>query len=613
MILRNHLQLGLPRRVVVYYLFFCLAALCWLAVGVVLVTQSVISSRSENAVLSRIGQAAAAIEVDYVRHGAENFGDHISRLTADGRLAYCAIVSEEGQFLAHTSEDLVGKGAVPQRGTPMRWGNVEGVGFTDKRGRPMREYRVALKAKGQPIGTLHAGALEPGMWGTVRQSANLAPLAILAPLILIGTGAVVLSRQARPLALLEAELRRVSQLPIDKPTDPNPQKTHTAAALGWNRVVEDLQRARSTSGSEDAGAKLASLSQSNQSSADNIIWQQLPDGIATADPSGKIIRANCAMAALLGSGGDAASLEDANILHSLPVHDAQTDQSGLESLSDPAHLQRPVVCELSVGAAQTLRVARQPLRQQGGELQGHMWTVRDVTQQKLAEQMRDQFIDAATHELRTPLANIKAYAETLASMDEPDLESQKEFCNTINSEATRLARFVDDLLSISSMEAGSLSLDRQNVDTKRLLDEVVEKVRPLTRSKSLEFDVQLPAKMPELNLDKDKIIAMLVNLLGNAVKYTPSGGRVGLKVKVADKLLQIDVDDTGVGIPADDVAKVFDKFFRGNDPRVLEETGTGLGLSLAREVVRLHGGDIHVTSEIDKGSTFSVMLPIREG
>ena len=174
--------------------------------------------------------------------------------------------------------------------------------------------------------------------------------------------------------------------------------------------------------------------------------------------------------------------------------------------------------------------------------------MRDVTQQKLAEEMRDQFVDTATHELRTPLANIKAYAETLALADVIDIEQQKQFLNTINSEATRLARFVDDLLSVSSMELGSLSLNKQVTDLGRMLNEVLAKIRPQMDEKQLTLEVVLPEKMPEPELDKDKIAAVLVNLLGNAVKYTPEGGRVTFRVNITDQQIEISVEDTGVGI-----------------------------------------------------------------
>jgi signal transduction histidine kinase len=128
--------------------------------------------------------------------------------------------------------------------------------------------------------------------------------------------------------------------------------------------------------------------------------------------------------------------------------------------------------------------------------------------------------------------------------------------------------------------------------------------------KQIRLDVTLPPKLAKLHVDKDKLAATLVNLLSNATKYTPRGGEVALRTKVSEQALVIEVIDSGYGISADELPKVFDKFFRSADPRVQEESGSGLGLSLAREVARLHGGNLRVNSELDKGTTFTLTLPL---
>jgi signal transduction histidine kinase len=128
--------------------------------------------------------------------------------------------------------------------------------------------------------------------------------------------------------------------------------------------------------------------------------------------------------------------------------------------------------------------------------------------------------------------------------------------------------------------------------------------------KHIELRSSFPEKLPKLKLDKDKIVATLVNLLGNAAKYTPEGGQVHFKVQLKQDALQIDVEDTGFGISAEEVPKIFDKFFRSSDPRVQQQSGSGLGLSLVQEVVRLHGGKLSVQSELNKGTRFTVTLPL---
>src|SRR5262249_25066339 len=220
---------------------------------------------------------------------------------------------------------------------------------------------------------------------------------------------------------------------------------------------------------------------------------------------------------------------------------------------------RAVVTELTHeenGQRRIARVARHPISiGDCAETESHVWSIRDVTQQKLAEEMRDQFVDTATHELRTPLANIKAYAETLALADVIDIEQQKQFLNTINSEATRLARFVDDLLSVSSMEVGSLTLNRQLTELHRMLADVLTKVRPQLEEKPPTVETTVPEKLPEPKIDKDKIATVLVNLLGNAIKYTPAGGRVAFRVRYSGQNPEISVEGTGLGIAADELPR----------------------------------------------------------
>jgi two-component system phosphate regulon sensor histidine kinase PhoR len=332
--------------------------------------------------------------------------------------------------------------------------------------------------------------------------------------------------------------------------------------------------------------------------------ESLSEGIAVTDAQGRIEFANRAVAALL-------CCDDSLDGQSLDELLATVAPESAAAFSGDS-MQAEVVSEMKVATPvgdRTLRLSRAPLA--GDTAPGHVWSVRDITQQKLTEASRDQFIDTATHELRTPLANIKAYAETLAMGDMIDIEEQKEFCNTINAEATRLARFVDDLLSISSLEVGSLGIQRTNVDVRRLLEEAAEKVKPLMKQRSMTFEVTLSEKLGEARIDKDKVSGMIVNLLGNAAKYTPEGGTVTLAAIRQDDQIKIEVRDTGVGIAEEEAEQVFEKFFRSANPAVRDNVGTGLGLPLAREIARLHRGDITLASKLGEGSTFTALLPVQ--
>ncbi len=590
------------------YLLFCLLAICGLAAGVVVATQSLIAQRDEHVHLSQLRRAAAAVEMDYIRNGTSGLAELLARFKAEGRLTYCAVVGLDGRYLAHTSPDLLESPSTDHRGTHHQGEEFGTVGFVGADSRLMREYRFPLMVQNEYIGQLRFGAALPDPWLTVLQTVELTSLAALGSLLLVGVGAVFMAKQARPLAEVEAVLCRLAREPVGETLTLDRQAPRSAVALGWNRLVSQLEQWQNGASAEDIEQRISKLSSRIGQTAGLSVLDHIPEGIAVTDEQGVLTQANPAFAGLLGLAGEVSQLLGKRVEQCLGQV-ASAEQ--LVALTEPqAHL-RSVVVELEIAFdtdRRTLRLARHPWRDADGGLLGHVWTMRDITQQKLSEKMRNQFLDAATHELRTPLTSIKAYAELLSELDETDVESQKEFCNTINSEATRLSRFVDDLLSISSMEMGSLSLTRQNTDMKRLLDEVVDKVEPLVKQSGQSFDVTLPAKLPELNIDKDKVMVTLINLLGNAVKYTPEGGRIGLKVKSVQDQLVIDIVDTGYGIASEEQPKVFEKFFRSADNRVLKKTGTGLGLPLAREVIRLHGGDITLTSALDQGSTFTVTL-----
>ncbi|HUG71553.1 MAG TPA: ATP-binding protein [Pirellulaceae bacterium] len=445
--------------------------------------------------------------------------------------------------------------------------------------------------------------------GEVFQSlASSAPIALCGPLLLVALGGFTLHRLVSPLAAVDSQLRQAALASTRADIQLSPIKARGPNILGWNRIAHEFQETNSKNGLDQ---RLSEAVQSLRHGKSDDVLNSLTEGVAVSGQDGKITFANHAMAAMFAGNAQPDSLCGKEVETCLGL---DSDAEACSALFDPDLFARHVVEELervSGEAKQYLRIVRTPLRPAaGGQSAGHVWTVRDITQQKLADAMRDQFLDNATHELRTPLANIKAYAETLSMGDMIDVESQKEFCNTINVEATRLARFIDDLLSVSSMEAGSLTLNKQGIDLQRLFAEVIGKVKRQMDKKKLTFETIFPAKYPQTKLDKDKINVALVNLLGNAAKYTPEGGRVRFEVKITDRELRIEVEDTGVGISEAELPRIYEKFFRSSNPSIQSITGTGLGLSMAHEIVKLHGGDITVQSKLGEGTTFIASLPL---
>ena len=243
---------------------------------------------------------------------------------------------------------------------------------------------------------------------------------------------------------------------------------------------------------------------------------------------------------------------------------------------------------------------------------GKMIMCDNITKRKTAENATKEFIAHLAHELMTPLTTIKSYSEILMDGEIEDSETQKEFYNTINGETDRLTRLIKDLLNISKMEMGSLTLDKDLVKSDWLFEDCIAAVEGTAQKRSISIERNLPDNFPALIGDKEQLKASIINILGNAVKYTPEGGQIEFGLREQEKMVMFDVRDTGYGMSEDDLAHIFDKFYRSKDPQVAEQQGTGLGLAIAAEIVQLHDGEIEVESELGKGTHFTIKIPKEE-
>jgi signal transduction histidine kinase len=209
------------------------------------------------------------------------------------------------------------------------------------------------------------------------------------------------------------------------------------------------------------------------------------------------------------------------------------------------------------------------------------------------------------------LSAIKSYAEMLIDNEADTPALRAEFFNTINEEADRLERLIDNMLNISKIEIGGLVLNKSPVRTRKMLEDALTSVRATAKSKSIDMSADLPDDMPDVDLDKELIRVVVMNLLGNAIKYTDPGGSIVVSGEIDPDEMRVHVVDTGWGIPLDEQEKVFEKFFRGQRTGSEKATGNGLGLALAREIACLHGGDLRLLSEEGKGSKFTLHLPLK--
>jgi len=241
--------------------------------------------------------------------------------------------------------------------------------------------------------------------------------------------------------------------------------------------------------------------------------------------------------------------------------------------------------------------------------QGVVAVLRDISSQKASQKRNAEFVSAVSHEMKTPLAGIKAYVELLVDGDAEDEETQEEFLNVINSQANRLQRLVDNLLNLARIEAGVVSVSKESRSLNEILEEALRICQPAAERKDITLASDLSPMYLGVLVDRDMMMQAAMNLLSNAIKYTPDGGRVTLRSRMNDNEIRFDVIDTGVGLSSEDCHKVFEKFYRVQKQKDMA-AGTGLGLPLAKHIVEdVHGGKLVVESALGHGSTFSVILP----
>jgi two-component system phosphate regulon sensor histidine kinase PhoR len=234
----------------------------------------------------------------------------------------------------------------------------------------------------------------------------------------------------------------------------------------------------------------------------------------------------------------------------------------------------------------------------------------ELAELERVNRLKDQYLSVAAHELSTPLTAIKAYVEALSeNWADPSFTQGPEFLGVLQRESTRLIRIVDRTLQISRLTSRSQMVRRSSVDLKRLVHEVSVSLRPVLQERDVDLNVQVAADLPLIDADRDLLEQVLINLLDNAVKFSPPGRTVHLQARVCPNCVEVEVRDQGYGIAPEELKRVFDPYFRSGDERIGCERGTGLGLAIVKTIVEQHGGRVWVVSEIDCGTTFRFSLP----
>ena len=340
------------------------------------------------------------------------------------------------------------------------------------------------------------------------------------------------------------------------------------------------------------------------------------DGLVATDRDGKILLMNPAAEKMLLQ--NAKEVIGKNYVETVPA----ADKDGQIISSD----KRPLLSVLKQGKSFTNHSANYYVRKNGSKFPaaittspikyqnsiiGAIITFRDVTHEKEVDRMKTEFISLASHQLRTPLSAIRWFVEILQNGDAGKLNSQQmELLGDIYQSTKRMIQLVSDLLNISRMEAGRIIIDPKPTHLGQLLEEVLKELKPKINSKRQKLAISYHPDLSEINIDPNLIRAVYLNLLSNAIKFTPEYGEITVIISKKGNDIISQITDTGWGIPKNEQAKIFQKFYRGSNiiKKVFE--GTGLGLYLVKSIVEASRGKIWFKSQKNKGTTFWFSLPI---
>lgn len=336
----------------------------------------------------------------------------------------------------------------------------------------------------------------------------------------------------------------------------------------------------------------------------NSILTYMTDGVLATNRRGQIIMINDMAQAQLGVKRD--EVENTDILELLDIEDEYSLRDLITEMPELL-----IDSQNENGEYLSLRVRFALIRRESGFISGLVAVLHDMTEQEKEERERRLFVSNVSHELRTPLTSVKSYLEALdeGALSEP---VAPEFVKVSLDETNRMMRMISDLLNLSRIDNQAVQLDVELTNFTAFITFILnrfDKIRQQDEDKNYEIVRDYPITPIWVEIDTDKMTQVVDNILNNAIKYSPDGGSITVRMKTTDAQLIISITDEGLGIPKADLPKIFDRFYRVDKARSRAQGGTGLGLAIAKEIVKQHDGFIWAKSEYGKGSTFTIVLP----
>jgi two-component system, OmpR family, phosphate regulon sensor histidine kinase PhoR len=421
---------------------------------------------------------------------------------------------------------------------------------------------------------------------------TLAGGAVLAIAVALVIGLFVSRRVTRPLRGMEDAARRMAEGDLTEAVPVAGADEIAALGIALNRTAVALREKIERLGDEQAKVRT--------------ILDGMTEGVVALDDRGRLLLLNPAARAMFGVGNGTAE--------GRPFLEVIRQKELLDLVEEVRASGAPARHELELGPpVNRVVAARGAPVGIGPEAPGVLLVLHDVTELRRLERVRSEFVANVSHELRTPLTCIKGYLETLLDGALDDRDHARRFLEVAGTHAERLDRLIDDLLELSNIESGRVTMVPKRLD----LSEVVAGVAAMFERQTTQSRQTLERVVPPglaVHADRDRLVQILVNLVDNAVKFTPEGGRIRIEAETElDGRVEVRVRDTGIGIPSTELPRITERFYRVDKTRSREVGGTGLGLAIVKHLVQAHGGELHIESALGHGTTASFTLPAGEG
>lgn len=415
-------------------------------------------------------------------------------------------------------------------------------------------------------------------------------ISILAVLVVCFVVSIFLAnRMTSPLKTMLESTQAISQGNFKMKVRPQTKDEISELAENFNRMSQELETRMNQL--ENEKIQLAS------------ILANMKEGVLALNSKGKILLANSALKKMFKL--------DENALNNFYYEVFRSPQ--LRELIALVLKQKEAQSqELNLGFPEEKILLTQalPIQSENEEGISTILVFFDITQLKKLERIRKDFVANVSHELRTPLTSIKGFVEALQDGAINDSKQAQHFLSIISQHSERMNRIISDLLLLSQIESDGYQLKRRSFSLKNLISEIIEQYKGLAEKKSQTLKLNFNLNDEQIEADPEKIAQVLINLLDNAIKFTPEKGKIEISVDKNPNRIQISIRDNGFGIPSTDLPRIFERFYRVDKARSQELGGTGLGLAIVKHIVEAHGGKAWVESELNSGSIFHFTIPV---